>query len=328
MIPGYQNGNFLDIHGADFINDTEEQLHDKLNQLDKNQLILFNYCSEHYGPHDGILYMYDQFVKHNLNFILLCHDITDHLAKPNILFYPYWYYHCKTFIPKYYFNRNISNLEKKFKISCLNGKPRFNRIYNYILLREKEYFKDLLFTFHNGDAWRHDDLLLDIDIQNKWDHIKNTLIHRPDSLNPIGIDNEAYNNSYINLVTETAVIPKLFVTEKIWKPIASGQLFIVLGSMGTIDYLREQGVDTFDDIIDHTYYDNEPDWKIRVLKLHELIDNLLNEDLYKINAITQDRRKKNAEKFYAGKFDNQYLDQLEQKVITCIRTQNQDHLSE
>ena len=45
MIPGYQNGNFLVIHGADFINDTEEQLDDKLDQLDKNQLILFNYCS-------------------------------------------------------------------------------------------------------------------------------------------------------------------------------------------------------------------------------------------------------------------------------------------
>lgn len=30
MLPGYQNDNFLGIHGADFINDTEEQLHDNL----------------------------------------------------------------------------------------------------------------------------------------------------------------------------------------------------------------------------------------------------------------------------------------------------------
>ena len=293
-IPGYQNGNFLDIHGANFINDTEEQLHDKLNRLDKNQLILFNYCSEHYGPHGGILYMYDQFVKHNLNFILLCHDTTDHLVKPNMLFYPHWYYYSKTFIPEYYFNKNISNLEKKFKISCLNGMPRFNRIYNYILLREKEYFKDLLFTFHNGDAWRHDDLPLDIDIQNTWDYVKNTLIHIQKSFSNTDINNEAYNNSYINLVTETTVISKLFVTEKIWKPIASGQLFIVYGSAGTIEYLRNQGVDTFDDIIDHKHYDNETDWKIRLLKIHELIDDILKEDLYKINVITQDRRKMNA----------------------------------
>ena len=88
MLPGYQNGNFLVIHGFGFINDTKEQLHNKLNQLDKNQLILFNYCSEHYGPHDGILYMYDQFVKHNLNFILLCHDNKSIIEKSDILFYP------------------------------------------------------------------------------------------------------------------------------------------------------------------------------------------------------------------------------------------------
>lgn len=323
MLPDYQNSNSLVINGADFINNTEEQIHDNLNQLDKNQLILFNYCSEHYGPHDSILYMYDQFKQHELNFILLSHDTKDHLRKPNLLFYPYWYHYSKNRIANHHYLKNVSNLEKKFKISCLNGNPRFNRIHNYMLLREKDYFNDLLFTFHNADVWRHDDLLLDIDIQNKWSHIKNTLMDRSSSkLSDCDINHEAYNNSYINLVTETTVISKLFVTEKIWKPIASGQLFIALGSEGTIDYLREQGVDTFDDIIDHSYYDNEPDWKIRVFKLHELIDNLVKEDLYKINVITQERRSKNAEKFYAGKFDNRYLNQLEQKVIKCISTQN------
>ena len=324
MLPGYQhaNTNIQIIHGANFVNDSDEALTNKLNALNKKQLIIMNYCSEHYGPRDSIIYMYDKFKQHELNFIVLCHDTIDHLVKPNMLFYPYWYYYSKTFISNHYYLKNISNLEKKFKISCLNGSPRFNRIYNYILLREKEYFKDLLFTFHNEDTCRHDDLPLDIDIKNTWDHIKNTLINRPSTLSQYNISDEAYVNSYIHFVTETTVIPKLFVTEKTWKPIASGQLFIVYGSAGTIEYLRNQGVDTFDDIIDHKHYDNETDWKIRLLKIHELIDDILKEDLYKINVITQDRRKMNAEKFYAGKFDNQYLNQLEQKIITCTNMQN------
>ena len=313
MLPGYQNGNLLVIHGFDFINDTKEQLHNKLNQLDKNQLILFNYCSEHYGPHDGILYMYDQFVKHNLNFILLCHDNKSIIEKSNILFYPYYYYSSYLNISNNFYTKNIAQIEKKFAISCLNGNPRFNRIYNYMLLKEKSYFKNLLFSFYNADVWRHDDLPMDVDVQNEWNLIKDTLANRPE-LNEYNINHEAYTNSYINFVTESTVIPKLFITEKTWKPIASGQLFLVFGSLGIINYLREQGVDTFDDIIDHSIYDNEPDWKIRLAKLHGLLDYLMTQDLYQLNKITQARRSKNAENFFAGMFGSIYIKHLEDKI--------------
>lgn len=313
MLPGYQNGNFLDIHGAGFINDTEEQLDDKLDQLDKNQLILFNYCSEHYGPHDGILRMYDQFVQHNLNFILLYHDNKINYGKSNILFYPYWYFYSHLTLDNILYIKNVANIEKKFAISCLNGNPRFHRIHNYILLMEKPYFKDLLFSFYNADVWRHDDFALDPEIINKWNLVKNNMPSRP-SLNDKDIAHEAYSNSYINFVTESTVLPKLFITEKTWKPIASGQLFLIFGNMGTINYLREQGIDTFDDLIDHNYYDNESDWNIRLAKIHTLLDKLMTQDLYHLNKITQTRRSKNAENFFAGKFGSIYLRHLEDKI--------------
>ena len=313
MLPGYQNSNFLFIHGADFITDTEVQLDDKLNQFDKNQLILFNYCSEHYGPHDGILRMYNQFVKHNLNFILLYHDNKINYGKSNILFYPYWYFYSQTNLDNNFYINNIANIGKKFSVSCLNGNPRFHRIHNYILLKGKTYFKDLLFSFYNTDVWRHDDLPLDIDIQNNWNRVKDSIPNRP-SLNDKDIAHEAYSNSYVNFVTETTVISRLFVTEKTWKPIASGQLFLIFGNMGTINYLREQGVDVFDDFIDHDYYDNEPDWKIRLAKIHKLLDKLITQDLYHLNKITQTRRSKNAENFFTGKFGSIYLRHLEDKI--------------
>lgn len=313
MLPGYPNDTFLVIHGAEFINYTKEQLDDKLDQLDKNQLILFNYCSEHYGPHDGILRMYDQFVKHNLNFILLYHDNKINYGKSNILFYPYWYFYCQLNLDNNLYIKNIANIEKKFAVSCLNGNPRFHRIHNYILLKDKTYFKDLLFSFYNSDVWRHDDFTLDPEIINKWDRVKDSMPSRP-FLNDKDIAHEAYSDSYINFVTESSVLPKLFITEKTWKPIAIGQLFLIFGNMGTINYLREQGVDVFDDLIDHNYYDNEPDWKIRLVKIHKLLDKLMTQDLYHLNKITQARRSKNAENFFTGKFESIYLRHLEDKI--------------
>jgi hypothetical protein len=50
-------------------------------------------------------------------------------------------------------------------------------------------------------------------------------------------------------VTETSALIS-FTSEKIWKPIASGQLFLVVGSPGTCAWLRKLGFYTFDDEYD------------------------------------------------------------------------------
>ena len=329
MLPGYQNSNFLFIYGTDFINYTEAQSDDKLAQFDKNQLILFNYCSEHYGPHNGIKLIYDRFEQHGLNFILLSHDPYDHLAKPNLLFYPYWYYQSITDFPQLY-KKNTSDIKKKFKISCLNGNHRFHRIYNFFKLKAKHYFDEILFTINyteNGVPQRHDDYHLDKEILNQWDEFKHDannftqarLIRQGATLklysdNDTTIDSSAYQNSYVNLVTETTVISRIFITEKTWKPIAIGQLFLIIGAPGIIQHLRDRGVDTFDDIINHDYYDLELDWKQRILKVHKILEDLMNQDLYQLNTLTQDRRLRNAENFFAGKFGSIYLRHLEDKI--------------
>jgi hypothetical protein len=97
-------------------------------------------------------------------------------------------------------------------------------------------------------------------------------------------------------------------------------LFVVIGSQGSIDHLRSQGVDTFDDIIDHKYYDNEPNWQTRIQKVHEVLDHLITSDLNAINKITQDRRSENARKFFAGAFYTNYRNTIEDKI--CTNTQN------
>jgi hypothetical protein len=73
--------------------------------------------------------------------------------------------------------------------------------------------------------------------------------------------NEHFNDSYLNLVIETHMdvdgSDGIFLTEKTFKPIKHGQLFLMFGAAGSIQILRDYGYKVFDDVIDHSY-DNEP----------------------------------------------------------------------
>jgi len=139
----------------------------------------------------------------------------------------------------------------------------------------------------------------------RWDldrqHLK---LRQENSQQGIRVDadilHDAYTDSYVNLVTETVTCPKIFLTEKTWKPIASGQLFLVLGNPGIIEHLREQGIDCFDDVIDHSY-DAIVDTRERMAYMHTSLNTLLKQDLFQINMATKQRRTKNAELFWSQK---------------------------
>lgn len=68
---------------------------------------------------------------------------------------------------------------------------------------------------------------------------------------------EHFDDAYLNIVLETHMdvdgSSGVFITEKTFKPIKHGQLFIIFGAPGTIQMLRDYGYDLFDDIIDHSY---------------------------------------------------------------------------
>ena len=294
---------------------------DKIAALKKYALVIADFSSEHYGQ-DTIDTVYECFKSRKINFILLSHTVDDHLRRDNLFFYPYWYHWSKKSFRQIYTD-NIDKLEKKHPVSCLNSNPRFHRIYNFLLLQGKPYFKDWVFTIHQSALIpaRGDDYTLSIEHVDQWNKLSGTLPRRENlnsSSNVNDISYLAYTDSYINLVTETTVVPKIFVSEKTWKPIASGQMFLVIGNPGTIDYLRQQGVDTYDDLIDHKYYDNEPNWQLRIQKIHSIIESLQLQDLLKLNEITKKRRLDNATKFFAGEFDAQYS----KDIVSCINMLN------
>jgi hypothetical protein len=178
-----------------------------------------------------------------------------------------------------------------------------------MLLRKKSYYDQCLVNFHSfvagwGDEARGDDEPVPSDIWNEWMAIKDTLpSFKPNVWKDVR--HPAYTDSYINVIAETTVVDQIYITEKTWKPIACGQLFLLVGNPNSIEHLRDMGVDTFDDIIDHKYYDRELDFKTRLGRMHEVLDDLVKQDLPKIYQQTRDRRLKNHQNYFSCAFDNQ-----------------------
>jgi hypothetical protein len=282
----------------------------KIKNLKQHNLNVIDLSSEHYGV-SGLDYVYCALEEAGINFLLLVHDPADHLKYPRMLFYPHWYHWARK---KFITNKNYSN-NRTYKWSCLNGKSRPHRIYNYFYSQQQSYFDSAYFTMHNFDAHRDDNIVISDDVVQWWDQIKNNLISNARMMTDVSCDSPANTDAYIHVVTETTVLPKLFLSEKSWKPVATGQMFLIFGNPGSIGYLRDCGVDVFDDIIDHSY-DLIPDWQERVHAMHNQLKYLLTQNLNNKYIDTASRRTDNIDKFFNGSFDPQYL----QTILQCINT--------
>lgn len=100
----------------------------------------------------------------------------------------------------------------------------------------------------------------------------------PNQKQQFGVRNnkkEWYENSYFHLVTETFFGANVFLSEKIFKPIANLQPFLVFGDYLTLVELRKLGFKTFEPFIDESY-DLEIDPKKRILLLEKELLKLKN----------------------------------------------------
>ena len=90
-----------------------------------------------------------------------------------------------------------------------------------------------------------------------------------ESLNQRRMCAEHYANSYFTIVNETVCSSDpgepLFITEKVYQPILQLHPFIVFGSQGTLEHLRDSGYYTFHNFcLNQEYYDNEPNSAKRI----------------------------------------------------------------
>jgi hypothetical protein len=111
--------------------------------------------------------------------------------------------------------------------------------------------------------------------------------------------------SLLYLVTETVATGRRHhLTEKTFKPIALGMPFVIVGTQGSLRYLRSYGFRTFGDLWDESY-DDEPDDSRRIEKIAHTLKLLdeLGEYRQAIFDSAQEIVKHNWNHFYNGGFE-------------------------
>jgi len=109
--------------------------------------------------------------------------------------------------------------------------------------------------------------------------------------------------SLLYLVTETVATGRRHhLTEKTFKPIAMGMPFIIVGTQGSLQYLRSYGFQTFGDLWDESY-DNEPDDHLRIEKIAKVLQQLETSDRQAIFESARAIVQHNWNHFYGGGFE-------------------------
>lgn len=206
-------------------------------------------------------------------------------------------------------NHKFSAYSKKYKVSCLNGTPWEHRKLVYLELSKKDYFNQTVFTFAQRNDYVVSSALLTETESAKFADLPQSITFL-DNDAVIGIDlsinHPAYLETYVNLVTETTVSSLTpMLSEKTFKPIIAGQLFVLIASPGAVQFLRDIGIDTFDDIIDHSY-DNIIDTRQRIISALDQIDRLVQMDLESLYNQIKPRLIKNSEYFLSQEFRDQF----------------------
>jgi hypothetical protein len=111
--------------------------------------------------------------------------------------------------------------------------------------------------------------------------------------------------SLLYLVTETVATGRRHhLTEKTFKPIALGMPFVIVGTRGSLEYLRSYGFQTFEGIWDESYDDAEDDVRIeRIASLLRSLDELSIEAKQELFESAHEVIEHNWNHFYNGGFE-------------------------
>lgn len=201
-------------------------------------------------------------------------------------------------------------LDKHGIISCL-FKEKFIDLFRYSnwkFTADQQNIKDILTigfdNFKNSEPMVTDDW--EIYTNNNNDNVSNFK-------NKLS---NYYRNTFVEIVTETSYTEKCFnLTEKTLNSVYGCNFPIILSSKGAVEFLRNMGLDTFDDIIDHSYDDieNPIDRLYRAITDNiELLTN--NENTKQLWINNKDRFIKNVD-FVKNRMYNFYSSRAEQLFL-------------
>lgn len=213
--------------------------------------------------------------------------------------FDFWALACVNFFRQYK-NEELLPVDLKHIFLNYNRKPHRHRVELINLLEQHNLINYGINTLGNSNYTindKHNDYL---------DFGGNDIV------GDVGIPNDIYslgrldiwNSCFLNVVSETQYeySPNIFISEKIYKPIIGLRPFIVNGSPGIYNYLKNIGFDCFEDIFPiEQFIKNNYNSGLK-FKNHELIidciKSLLDADLNKLYKQLLPRLTKNQQIFY------------------------------
>ena len=179
-------------------------------------------------------------------------------------YFSFWLF----FIEKHFLLYSLKELElinPEYLYMCLNRKRHSHRVQIVKRLKEELLLEHGIVSLGGDSGMR-----VGIDIKARED-TEGSDYNTKDIPNDIcSIGHLAnWNKCLINIVTETTTHTNTFFSEKTWKPIIGLRPFMIVGDRKIYSYLKEYGIDTFDDIFGTGYQD-----PIVEKRIEWVIDNL------------------------------------------------------
>lgn len=237
-----------------------------------------------------------------------------HLIEEQVIFLPTLMLHRSLEYGSYTFN---NNLKRNYKLSCLNRIPREHKFYTYYKLLSKDSiilsFNGLTDSNSNSpisydDPWYYN---LPKDLKEQLKTVPRYKESFPDDNkwdNDLTPNHPAFNNAYLNIVTETSS-RSAFYSEKICKPLASCQFFLMSSGMKSLSGLRSLGFDCFDELFYNHSYENKDNFVDRIDAMIDILDQTY-PNLEQLYSDNYSRIKQNQQYFLSDSFRQKLLTPL------------------
>jgi len=194
--------------------------------------------------------------------------------------------------------KSTKDVKRKSNLLCLNRRMRPHRIatlcvmnkhnliennevsFQFTIDKDTPYYVERIFD-ENKQKYYEDDFHKIKDMKYRYVDYPITMDGKDGINHGYGFENaKPYLDTYFSVVTETEFAnPTGYVSEKLWKPISFFQPFILVGSPGSLKFIKEFGFKTFDGFIDESYDD---------MKHHKKRFEVIEKEIIRLGKMSKD----------------------------------------
>jgi hypothetical protein len=282
--------------------------------------IILDYCTEVWPEDIGPMFFDFTHVQEFLPDAIVIQGDHRYYGQPNRIWYQHIWQYQTSAVGTFDYKVGLAaaaRYDRTYKISCLNRRPMNHKAWWLTEFVKKDWINSQnIFTFLERDPYSdrpvHDnEYYLEYLSPSRQEVFRSYISKLPLQFglyrgqNDLTNSHAAFTDTYLNIVTESE-IASVWFSEKVMKPLSTGQMFVVAAGAGSVECLRDFGFDMFDDIIDHNRYDKILNWDQRLTAVSDLVSDIMNLDWKNIYKQTTDRRIKNIERFWSKEF-HQYV---------------------